>query len=139
MAETSKSNECACGVAPKLVFACSGAADVGEIADRAARRMSAEGLGKMFCLAGIGGRVDGIMAMTRSASAILAIDGCPLDCVRKTLQEAGFTQFEHLRLSDLGMEKGASPVTEERITEVVRRGTEVGKVPSTEEIKQILS
>lgn len=120
--EAGKSCGCGCGTAPKLIFACSGAADVGHISDVAARQLTAEGAGKMFCLAGIGGRVSGIVATTEAAQAILAIDGCPLDCARKTLEEAGFTQFEHLRLSDLGMEKGSSPVTEERITTVVAQG-----------------
>jgi uncharacterized metal-binding protein len=82
----------------------------------------AEGVGKMFCLAGIGGRVSGILETTKAAAAILAIDGCPLDCARKTLEEADFTQFEHLRLSDLGMEKGKSPATEDLVDKVVSRG-----------------
>jgi uncharacterized metal-binding protein len=111
-----------CGVAPKLIFACSGAADVGQIADLAARKLTAEGAGKMFCLAGIGGRVSGIMKTTEAASAILAIDGCPLDCARQTLEQAGFQEFEHLRLSDLEMEKGKSPATDERVDKVARRG-----------------
>ncbi len=111
-----------CAAAPKLIFACSGAADVGEISDRAARRLTAEGAGKMFCLAGIGGRVSAIVASTQAASAILAIDGCPLDCAKKSLEEAGFMQFAHLRLSDLGMEKGKSPATEDRIAQVVGHG-----------------
>ncbi len=76
----------------------------------------------MFCLAGVGGRVSGIMVSTQAAAAILAIDGCPLDCARKTLEEAGFTRFEHLRLADIGIEKGKSPVTEDRISKVVRHG-----------------
>ena len=59
------------------------------------------------------------MATTQAASAVLAIDGCPLDCARKTLEEAGFSQFEHVRLSDLGMEKGKAPATEERVEQVV--------------------
>ena len=79
------------------MFACSGAADAGEISDLAARKLTAESTGKMFCLAGIGGRVSGIME-TKAAAAILALDGCPLDCARKTLEEAGFSDFEHLRL-----------------------------------------
>lgn len=111
-----------CGAAPKLIFACSGAADVGQISDLAARKLTAEGVGKMFCLAGIGGRGSGIMETTRAAAAILAIDGCPLDCARKTLEEAGFTRFEHLRLSDIGLEKGKSPATEEHVAKVVGQG-----------------
>jgi uncharacterized metal-binding protein len=121
MAEN-KSQACCCGEAPKLIFACSGAADVGNITDLAARQLSAEGVGKMYCLAGIGGRVSGIMATTQCAKNILAIDGCPLDCARKTLEEAGFTQFEHLRLADLGMEKGKTPATAEAVAKVVHRG-----------------
>ena len=122
MAETNQA--CACGTAPKLIFACSGGADVGQISDLAARKLTAEGAGKMFCLAGIGGRVSGIVATTQAAARILAIDGCPLDCARKTLEQAGFTQFEHVRLSDLGMEKGKTPASEETVAKVVGRGKE---------------
>jgi uncharacterized metal-binding protein len=119
MADQGTQCGCSCDVAPKLIFACSGAADVGHISDLAARRLTAEGVGKMFCLAGIGGRVSGIVATTQAASAVLAIDGCPLDCARNTLEEAGFDRFEHVRLSDLGMEKGKSPATDERVDQVV--------------------
>ncbi len=111
--------DCGGGSAPKLIFACSGAADVGCIADLAARKLNAEGAGKMFCLAGIGGRVSGIVETTRAAAAVLAIDGCPLNCARKTLEEAGFAEFEHVQLADLGLEKGKSSVTEDRVDQVV--------------------
>ena len=114
--------KCTCDSAPKLIFACSGAADVGHLADLAARQLTAEGAGKMFCLAGIGGRVSGIMASTKAAADILAIDGCPLDCASHCLQEAGYGAFKHLRLSDHGLEKGKSPVTEERVSKVVQQG-----------------
>lgn len=120
MADTKDRACCSCDSAPKLIFACSGAADVGHVADQAARRLTAAGVGKMFCLAGIGGRVSGIVQTTKVAASVLAIDGCPLDCARKTLEEAGFSEFEHLRLSDLGMEKGKSPATDERVDEAVR-------------------
>jgi uncharacterized metal-binding protein len=118
---TEKSNVCSGG--PKLIFACSGAADVGEISDRAARKMSEDSIGAMFCLAGIGGRVEPILQKTLSASKILAIDGCNLDCVKKCLEQAGFTKFEQLRITDLGMEKGNSPATNENIDKVVQKGT----------------
>ncbi len=122
MSQAGKPAEACCGTGPKLIFACSGAADVGKISDLAARNLTAEGTGKMFCLAGIGGRVSGFMVTTRVATAILAIDGCPLDCARKTLEQAGFTTFEHLRLSDLGMEKGKTAATDEAVAKVVGMG-----------------
>jgi len=116
-------NECVGG--PKLIFACSGAADVGEISDRAARNMSRDGEGKMFCLAGIAGRIPGIMKMTESASQILAIDGCELDCVKNCLGNAGFKEFEHFRVTDLGMEKGNATVNNDNIAKVVANGKEM--------------
>ena len=122
MSQADKPTEACCGAGPRLIFACSGAADVGEVSDLAARELASGGVGKMFCLAGIGGRVSGIMETTRVATAILAIDGCPLDCARKTLEQAGFAKFEHLRLSDLGMEKGKTAVTGEAVAEVVNLG-----------------
>lgn len=121
----STENTCECSVGPKLIFACSGAADVGAIADQAARKMTQEGLGKMFCMAGIGGRVSGIMKTTESADRILAVDGCPLNCVKNSLELAGFKQFKHLQPADMGLEKCSSPVTEENINKVVAKGKEM--------------
>ncbi len=118
-------NTCGCSGGPTLLFACSGAADVGEIADQAARKMTKEGIGKMFCLAGIGGRIGGIMKVTESAERILAIDGCPLNCVKNSLQQAGFDQFDHLQLADLGLEKGSSSITDENISKVTAKSTEM--------------
>lgn len=109
---------CSCGGVPKLIFACSGGADVGALADQAARKMTKDGAGRMFCLAGIGGRVSGIMKSTEAAGKILAIDGCPLNCAKKTLEEAGFSEFAHLNLSEAGFQKGESPVNEENIATV---------------------
>ena len=121
----STENSCQCSGGPKLIFACSGAADVGAIADQAARKMTKEGDGKMFCMAGIGGRVSGIMKTTESAERILAIDGCPLNCVKNSLEQAGFNKYEHLQLADLGLDKCSSPVTEENISKVVAKGKEI--------------
>jgi len=111
-----QSNCCSGGTT--LIFACSGAADVGAVADQAARKMTKEGVGKMFCLAGIGGRISGIMKTTEAASKILAIDGCELDCVKNCLQQTGFTEFVHFRVTDLGMQKGKTTVDDENIAKV---------------------
>jgi uncharacterized metal-binding protein len=121
----SQEKSCSCSGGPKLIFACSGAADVGEVADKAARKLSKEGIGKMFCVVGIGGRVSGILKTTESAEKILAIDGCPLNCVKNSLENAGFKTFTHMQLADLGLEKGSSPATEENVAKVVAKGREL--------------
>lgn len=114
-----------CSAGPTLIFACSGAADVGEIADKAARKLTKDGIGKMFCLAGVGGRVSGIMKTTESASNVLVIDGCTLNCVKNCLEQAGFSKFIHLQLADLGLEKGKSPATEENIAKAIQKANEM--------------
>ena len=113
------SSGCACNAVSRLIFSCSGAADVGALADQTARQLTREGAGKMFCLAGIGGRVSGIMKSTEAASSILAIDGCALDCAKKSLEEAGFKKFNHLRLADLGFEKGKTGIDAESLAKVI--------------------
>lgn len=98
-----------------LMFSCSGAADLAEIGDRAVRVLHKAGEAQMLCLAGIAGRVELIEANTRSAGRLLVVDGCDSDCARKTMELGGFTDFIHLRVSDLGLEKGKTPVSSERI------------------------
>ena len=116
---------CGCRDAPKLIFACSGAADVGAIADLAARRLTKEGAGKMHCMAGLGGNVRPIVDTTRKAGAILAIDGCNVDCVKKALERLGFKDYQHMRVTELGLEKGKSPLTEENVGKAAAKGTEL--------------
>ena len=119
--------QCSCSSAPKFVFPCSGASDVGGLSDQAARQMAKDGTGKMYCLAGIGGRVEGIMANTKAAARLLVIDGCEQECARKTLEHGGFKGFEHLKLADLGLSKGQSPATPERVQLVADKAAELLK------------
>src|SRR5512139_2854682 len=114
--------QCGCSAAPKFVFPCSGASDVGGLSDQAARQMTKDGTGKMYCLAGIGGRVEPILANARGAAKLLVIDGCSQECARKTLELAGFGGFKHLRLEEMGFKKGETPVTPERIRAVADAG-----------------
>lgn len=63
----------------------------------------------MSCIAGVGGRVAGIVNPLRRAGRIIAIDGCPLQCARHSLAQAGFTDFTHVKLHELGLRKNQSP------------------------------
>ena len=106
----------------KLIFACSGGADVGHLSDLAARQMMKEGCGKMFCLAGLGGEVSGIVETTKSADKIMVIDGCPVDCAKKTIERAGIDSYQYFRITDLGFEKGKSPISEEHVQQIAEHG-----------------
>ena len=102
-----------------VVYACSGCSDAGEIADRVARQLTHEGAANMSCLAGIGGRVKSLLTTAENAERILVVDGCPLNCARHTLELAGFGKFDHLELHTIGVRKGSTPVTDERIADGV--------------------
>jgi len=111
-----KKDECCCG-GTILVFPCSGAADVGAIADQVGRKMTREGLGKMYCLAGVGGHVSGIVETTKGADEVITIDGCPIACATKAVEHIGITP-KSFEVTKMGFEKGKSPVTEEAINKV---------------------
>jgi uncharacterized metal-binding protein len=113
--------KCSSSESTDLMFSCSGAADIAEIGDRAVRALHKAGDARMFCLAGIAGKVELIEVNTRGADRLLVVDGCDSDCARKTMRLGGFTDFIHLRISDLGWEKGKTPVTDDRIDMVAAK------------------
>jgi len=98
-----------------VIYACSGCSDAGELADRTARALSQQKRGEMSCPAGIGGRVKSLIVKAEKAHHIVAIDGCPLNCARHTLEQAGFQTLHHLELHKLGLRKGNCPPTQERL------------------------
>lgn len=125
MSEAQVSCSCGCSSSegPKLIFACSGCADVGELSDQAARQLSRDGIGKMTCLAGVGGRISGFIKSTEAAAKVLAIDGCKLHCTSKTLEEAGLQSTAHLCLEDIGFTKGSTEVNRDNIVKVTQQAT----------------
>jgi len=70
-----KQAECCGGSAKKtvLLYACSGGANVAEIADRAARELMFSGCGSMFCLAGIGAGIQGMVQTAKDADLNLVL------------------------------------------------------------------
>lgn len=110
---------CCCRETVRFVFACSGASDVGEIADRAARQLTYAGLGEMHSLAAICAGDAAVVKEAKAARAMLVIDGCPSACASACLERAGFAYFPRIDLADLGLRKGAAAVTPEAVERVV--------------------
>ena len=98
--------KCLCESNEILIFSCAGSSNVGQIANQAAIKLALKGLGRYFCLAGIGGHVSGMIESTKAGKMLIAIDGCPVACAKKTLEHAGFQIQEHVETTDLlGIEK----------------------------------
>ena len=53
-----------------LIYACSGSANTGLLADQVARKLAREGSGKMTCLAGVGAGLSGFLESARTASPV---------------------------------------------------------------------
>ena len=120
-------SECCCGGKKEVLFcACSGGANVGEVADRAARQLTDEGLGTMWCLAGIGGGVEPILERAKAAEVTLVLDGCAVGCAKKVFDKAGLTNYVQIKVTDLDIEKAKGiRATDEQVALVVAKAKEV--------------
>lgn len=117
---TPEKSSCLCGGADYVVLACSGACDLGQVTDAVARKLRDNGVRKMNCLATIGAGLGKPFEQLKKNN-ILMLDGCPVDCGKKILDDAGFTDYKYMRITDLGYKKGQTPVTEEVINDVYEK------------------
>ena len=109
-----------------LLYACSGGANVAEISDKAAREMMFSGCGTMFCLAGLGADIQGMIQTAHDADLNLVIDGCPMDCAKKVFDRHGLTNYRQIKVTDLGIEKVKGVrCTQEQVDTVVAKAKEV--------------
>jgi len=129
---TPKSNDaarsCCGGSGDKIVllYACSGGANVAEISDKAARELMFGGCGTMFCLAGLGADIQGMVQTARDADLNLVVDGCPMDCAKNIFDRQGLTNYRQIKVTDLGIEKVKGiRCTQEQVDKVVAKAKEV--------------
>lgn len=102
-----------------LFFACSGASDVGGLTDQAARRLTREKAGSMYCTAAVAAGVHTALERSMDARQVVAIDGCNQCCARKILEHAGVPGIIGVELGALGFVKGESPIDREHVEQVV--------------------
>jgi uncharacterized metal-binding protein len=108
-----------------LLYACSGGANGAEISDKAARELMFGGCGTMFCLAGLGADIQGMVQTARDADLNLVIDGCPMDCAKKIFDRHGLTNCRQIKVTDLGIEKvKGGRCTQQQVDKVVAKARE---------------
>ena len=96
---------CNCSGSSKLVLACSGASNVGQLTNEAAKRLDIEKLAKFYCLAGPGGDIESMTKTVQNAEQVLAVDGCPVGCAKSIMERAGIADYEYVLVTELGIEK----------------------------------
>jgi len=97
--------ECLCQANEIVVFPCSGGSNCGQIANEVAVDLTEDGVGTIFCLAGIGAHIPGMIESAKSAKRIVAIDGCSVECAKKTLEHAGLTITDYIDITTEGIAK----------------------------------
>jgi uncharacterized metal-binding protein len=133
---TQSEPECACGDTSavtggkkRIIFPCAGVANVGQVSNEAALRLTEEGYGTATCIALLGTGDAGLKQRIAEADEVVIIDGCPVICGAKIAQAQRVVPAQHIVITGLGIEKGLSRrFTEEDVETVVsaaweRKGT----------------
>ena len=103
------------------IVSCSGASNTGKYADEIARRFDDGGDAEMICLAKVAiGNQPLISKLKALNTKIVVLDGCPINCAEKILGKEGITNIIHLNTTDFGIIKGKTPVTDEKINEIIK-------------------
>ncbi|MDF1547106.1 MAG: putative zinc-binding protein [Bacteroidales bacterium] len=101
-----ENESCSCeNIDNHIVVTCSGAADLGFIADQVARKMALEKVCKMSCLALFATCSDEQIESFKTKN-LKVIDGCNEDCAKKVMANRGIENYKYIRLTDLGYVKG---------------------------------
>ncbi|MCF7804742.1 MAG: putative zinc-binding protein [Candidatus Marinimicrobia bacterium] len=88
-----------------LIYSCSGVSNVAQLANAAAVDLDRAGEAEMSCIAGVGGDIPSLVRKAQSGRHIIAVDGCPLACVKHSLTRHDVEPDRHLLLSDYGFRK----------------------------------
>jgi uncharacterized metal-binding protein len=88
-----------------LVYSCSGCSSAAQMANDLAVRLDRERVAEMSCIAGVGGDVPPLVNTATSGRPLLVVDGCPLECARKSLEQHDVTPDRHVNLAKRGVSK----------------------------------
>ena len=109
---------------PVAVFYCAGASNVGQSTISACQGAVREvGYAKaaLMCLASISAELPNITNGTKQSKGILAVDGCPMQCAKRTLVKFGFTPDDSVVISrDYEIKKNFVVVGEEGMDKVAQ-------------------
>ncbi|MHB1093802.1 putative zinc-binding protein [Thiobacillus sp.] len=88
-----------------LVYSCSGCSSAAQTANTLALSLDRDGEAQMSCIAGVGADIPRFVRQATSGRPILALDGCPLACVRESLKRHGVVPDRYLQLHEQGVKK----------------------------------
>lgn len=120
---------CNCGAEGKtrIIYSCSGiGSNVGQLANAAACRLAHEGFGRGSCLAGVGGGIEKLVDVAKSADERIVIDGCPVACAKKIMDDKGLSIDRYVLITDLSITKIPGPAYDgsdvQKVVNAVKNG-----------------
>lgn len=119
------------GAKKRIIFACSGASNVGELSNAASVVLTKEGFGSKACTASLAIKTPSVMKKSEEADEIVIIDGCPVGCAKKIAEAADVEPDQYMVITDLDIKKiGDMDVNEDDLEKVVSAAWEgKGKTP----------
>jgi uncharacterized metal-binding protein len=118
------SQECCATSAPRMILACAGGSNVGQLSNQAAVELTQEGFGKLFCLAGVGAHLSGFVQSAKDIGELVVIDGCEISCSKAILEHAEIPLKNYVVVSELGIEKNNNlqldPTEVDRVKQAVK-------------------
>ncbi|MFZ4615769.1 MAG: putative zinc-binding protein [Rectinemataceae bacterium] len=113
---------CACGndAESTLLYACSGAANTGLLADQVMRALNRDKVGDSTCLAAMGADLSGFLLSAKNATRNIVIDGCKVGCGAKIFEKNSI-HYQHVVMTDYDVQKGTTAITGELIEAVAER------------------
>ena len=88
-----------------LIYSCSGCSNTAQLANRVAVELDRQHISEMSYIVGVGGGVPSLVNKATSGRPIIAIDGCPLHCVKHCLALHGVEPTLHYTLTEHGLKK----------------------------------
>lgn len=88
-----------------LVYSCSGCSSAAQLANHLALQLDRHGMAEMSCIAGVGGDVPQLLKLAHSGRPIIALDGCPLVCVKSSLARHDLRPTRHYELHRYGVKR----------------------------------
>jgi uncharacterized metal-binding protein len=113
---------CSCGAEGKtrIIYSCSGiGSNVGQLANAAACQLVSEGYGGGSCLAGVGGGIEKLISAGTAADERILIDGCPVACAKKIMDDKGLRIDRYVMITELGLIKTSGPAFNKNDVQIV--------------------
>jgi len=89
-----------------IIFACDGAASVGQVGNEVAKDLTNRGVGaRMCCTAAVGAGSEVHVNIGKNAKRVIVINGCANKCTSKIMEQRGIKVDYEFTISEMGVKK----------------------------------